>query len=75
MPRPWRAAAVVCCAGGRRGWRVFSFFVFVATPSVSPSLTQHALHIVPRVRHVKLGAGQQGVGEGVVEFAEVVEDL
>ena len=62
-----------CYADGRRVAGGF-FFIRFHQPLSSP-LTQHALHIVPRVRHVKLGAGQQGVGEGVVEFAEVVEDL
>jgi len=48
----------------------------LSTPShPSFSLTEDRLHVVPAAPHVEPGAGQQGVGERVVEFAEVVEDL
>ena len=47
----------------------------VSSPALLFSLTEHRLRVVARVIDVKQGARDEGVHEGVVQLAQVVEDL
>ena len=47
----------------------------VSSPALLFSLTEHRLRVVARVVDVKQGARDEGVHEGVVQLAQVVEDL